>query len=180
MIGPMHRCLATTRRFLQANAARAVWGGLLALHVPILLAVIASLASEGANLGRLWSVASLAVALAFFVLKFADAPFLRLRTRQQALVAYCLIVAIAHQGSIVRRCDDPTIPIAATVSLTTMAVGGIAIARRGVVTDLWNRLRAQFARPSIRLRAIGQAPSRAAGSVDHVALAIRAARAPPR
>ncbi|MHC4219367.1 MAG: hypothetical protein ACYSU7_13045 [Planctomycetota bacterium] len=88
------------RRALPTLLARLWWGGLFTLHVPPFWAVWSSTIVDGPDLSRLGSGIALALAMAFFALKFQDFTLLRLRTRQQSIVVVCLLTAVVHHQAI--------------------------------------------------------------------------------
>lgn len=86
-----------SRDRLHRWSRRAVWGLLTLIHAPLLVAVGARLARDGFDAASLGSALALAVTLAFFVLKLADAPFLRCSCRRATLVVFLLVTALVHR-----------------------------------------------------------------------------------
>ena len=71
------------------------WGGLILVHVPVILSIGRSVLDRPATAEVLaWSVLCLTVFL--FVLKLLDVRFLRFRTRRTAVVAFALACALVH------------------------------------------------------------------------------------
>ncbi|MCP3903906.1 MAG: hypothetical protein GY715_09755 [Planctomycetes bacterium] len=116
-------------RSVCACIPRAWWAILVIVHVPIVITVWTSILTDGADLSRVGSGILLILCMAFFVLKFQDVWFLRLRTRQQSLVAVCLLIAVFHHGAAGPGIDQ-TIAIPATVVVATLTIGGLVRHRR--------------------------------------------------
>ncbi|MHC5007499.1 MAG: hypothetical protein ACYTGF_09105 [Planctomycetota bacterium] len=123
--------------------AQLFWGGLFAIHVPAFWAVWSSLISDGLDLSRLGSGIALALAMAFFVLKFRDLAILRLRTRQQSVIVVCLLTAIVHHQAIAPG-GEGALAVPAAVA-TIGAVGEFARLRPPAPRRLLQHLAAQLA-----------------------------------
>jgi len=137
-------------RFLWARLARIWWGSLLAIHLPVLWAVWASVITDGPHISRIGSGIALALAIAFFALKLRDVSFLRLRTRQQSFVAVCLLTAIVHHGAVAPAIDEATFAQATVVVAATVAVRSLWRARRALRNGWATLLAALCIRPSTR------------------------------
>jgi hypothetical protein len=119
------------------------WGGLFAIHVPAFWAVWSSLITEGLDLSRLGSGIALALAMAFFVLKYRDVALLRLRTRQQSVVVVCLLAAVVHHQAIAPG-GEGALAVPAAVAVVG-AVGEISRLRPPAPRRLLAHLAAQLA-----------------------------------
>ena len=98
---------------------------MIAFHLPILLMVLGSLVIDGCDLDRVGSACSLVAALAFFVLKLNDVSFLRLQSGQQAIIAFGLLIAIAHHGAIERQLgEEAAAPAVAAIVIGAGVVAG--------------------------------------------------------
>ena len=86
----------TSRTHRLAPAARRAWWMLLILiHVPVLGSVGRSMLAHPEE-GKWLPFVALCLTVLLFVLKLLDAPFLRLRTRRGAALAFLLVCAVVH------------------------------------------------------------------------------------
>lgn len=168
------------RSGLLRRLPRLIWAGLIAIHLPLLLMVIGASVMDGLNLDRLSSLCALAAALGFFGLKLNDVSFLRLRSGQQAFIAFGLLVAISHYGAIERQLgDDAAAPIAAAIVVSAGA-GAILKDRRAIGERIRTSLTARFRDRIPPLALIGDAE----GTMENTACSAPArgtsgCRAPP-
>lgn len=165
---------APPRRLARA-LARAGWGALAAIHVPILVSVLGSIGG-GPSDGRVGSAIALGAAIGLFVLKALDVRFLRLRSPRHACLAFCLATAIVHHDAVARCLDDRTVVEAAVVVSTVIAVRGLARSR---AVDLHQTLVAQFAIPAPRLAFAGVSDGAPRSGAEARSCAIGVPRGPP-
>ncbi|MHC4948998.1 MAG: hypothetical protein ACYTG1_12190 [Planctomycetota bacterium] len=147
----MIRLARTTSRRVWTRLPRIWWGSLIAIHVPILLAVCSSMLLDGLDLSRVGNAIVLILALGFFALKYQDAWFLRLRTRQQSFVAVCLLAALFHHDVVSPALvDEETAAQVTAVVVSSATVWHLARRRPSWLT----RLAALLARPALPLAAV--------------------------
>jgi hypothetical protein len=166
------------------SLSRLFWIGLLALHGPMFLAVLGSLAQEGFELSRVSSALTLALALVFFSLKICDVPFLRIEGRQQSILAYCLIATIAHQGALAKRMErDDALPVTLAVFATTTVAATACPAawrRRALLRGIGRRLAALYLPRPIPARVTRADVAPALRPIVQARARIDGSRAPPR
>lgn len=83
----------------------------------------------------------------YFVLKYVDAPWLRLSSEHRALVALVVMVALLHAGVVQRACTDAQ---EANVAVLPAAVAG------GTALLLARRTHSRLAESALRARAVRQ------------------------
>lgn len=100
------------------------WGGLILMHVPVLLSIGRSVLDRPATAGVLaWSVLCLTVFL--FVLKLLDVRFLRFRTRRTAVVAFVLACALVHHEVVASDAGQAVIRQTPAVLVTGLLIEGL-------------------------------------------------------
>ncbi len=100
------------------------WGGLILVHVPVLLSIGRSVLDRPATAEVLtWSVLCLTEFL--FVLKLLDVRFLRFRTRRGAVISFLLVCAIAHHEVAVSEVAQGIVEQTPAVLLTGALVEGL-------------------------------------------------------
>ncbi len=105
------------------------WGGLILVHVPVLLSIGRSVLDRPATAEVLtWSVLCLTVFL--FVLKLLDVRFLRFRTRRTAVVAFVLGCALVHHGVVASDAGQAVIGQTPAILATGLLIEGLRRARR--------------------------------------------------
>jgi len=123
---------AASKAFWQV-AARLWWASLIVIHLPILATVVRGAMDSGLTADRLGSLIALAVTVALFAAKLADAPMLRLRSRRQSIVAMCLATAIMHHEAFAApRQEWVAAPIAIALTATVIAGASGRVRRRMV------------------------------------------------
>ncbi len=135
-------------RSIWSALPRLWWGFLFVIHVPILAAVWTSVFVDGLDPSRIGSGAALALTQVFFLLKFRDVKFLRLRTRQQSFLAVCLLIAVCHNGAIASDADGSTVLQTTAVATTTLGVATLIRRRRSLLKRLDRLIAALSARPA--------------------------------
>lgn len=124
-----------------AAPGRLWWLALALLHTPVLVRVAGTLLSGPVSPQLIGSAMWLLAAFALFLLKFVDAPFLRVRCRRTSVVLFLLICAVAHRGVAPPAAHEEPTPRAIVVLSTLMLAGAAAMelgrrrggwARRGV------------------------------------------------
>ena len=126
-------------RVIWSSLPRLWWGLLILIHLPVFFAVWSSVIFGDFDISRLGSGVALTAAMAFFLLKYRDVSFLRLRTRHQSFIAVCLLTAIAHHGVVNTDLDAAAGGPAAAVAVTTLAATNL-VRRRRTLLRSWGRL----------------------------------------
>jgi hypothetical protein len=127
----------------QRAARRLFWVFMLVLHSLALPSLFASAASATLTeqLALVPRVAGLAASAIFFVLKFLDVPWLRMRGDWRCLVAAVLVIGLLHVGVIDRAIAGPTGTDPSQMPwLVVGAVLGTALLIRRLLDDLAVRL----------------------------------------
>ncbi len=100
------------------------WGGLILVHVPVLLSIGRSVLDRPATAEVLtWSVLCLTVFL--FVLKLLDVRFLRFRTRRTSVVAFALACALVHHEVVASDAGQAVVKHTPALLATGLLVEGL-------------------------------------------------------
>ncbi len=115
----------TSRGLCIGAIARSIWwGGLILVHVPVLLSIGRSVLDRSATAEVLaWWVLCLTVFL--FVLKLLDVRFLRFRTRRTAVVAFILGCALVHNGVVTSDAGQAVIKQTPALLATGLLIEGL-------------------------------------------------------
>lgn len=122
-IGNVTLCHAARRR-RSVVVQQAFWALMLLGHLPawIALSNICLASADQAHLLR-WGL--LTLSQVFFVLKYADVPWLRLPNERRTLIAFTVIIALLHAGPVERAWSST--PETGLIALPATCIGGMLL-----------------------------------------------------
>ena len=129
------------------------WGGLILVHVPVLLSIGRSVLDRPATAEVLtWSVLCLTVF--FFVLKLLDVSFLRFRARPGTVLGFVLACALVHHEVVISDAGQALIKQTPAALMTGLVVEQVLRAHRRF-RGVWRRMVAAPARCPVVVCAYG-------------------------
>ena len=127
-------------------ARRAWWTLLILIHIPVLGSVGRSLLAHPER-GNWLALAALCLTVLFFVLKLADVPFLRFRTRRGAAIVFLLVCTLVHREIATTQAAQEVLKLAPIALAVGVAVQGLRRCTARLrprlqvqLTDTWRRL----------------------------------------